>query len=77
MLTLACCALLAHGTWKQVVIGMDNLAPVTGVPLGIVYLCLLIASVGMALVLAHSLWRQVAGRMPAGEILAHEAAAAE
>jgi len=76
-LTLACCALLAHGTYKQVVIGMDNLAPVTGVPLGLVYLCLLIASVGMALVLAHSLWRQVAGRMPAAEVRPQEAVAAE
>lgn len=76
-LTLACCALLAHGTYKQVVIGMDNLAPVTGVPLGLVYLCLLVASVGMALVLAYSLWRQIAGRMTAAEVLPQEAVAAE
>jgi hypothetical protein len=31
----------------------------------------------MALVLAHSLWRQVAGRMPAAEVLPQEAMAAE
>jgi TRAP-type C4-dicarboxylate transport system permease small subunit len=68
LLTLACCALLAHGTWKQVVIGMDNLSPVTGVPLGLVYSCLLISSVGMALVLAHGLWRQVTGQMGSEEL---------
>jgi TRAP-type C4-dicarboxylate transport system permease small subunit len=74
-LTLACCVLLAHGTWKQVVIGMDNRSPVTDVPLGLVYLCLLISSAGMAILVAHSLWRQLAGRM-SREGLAPSAAAA-
>ena len=76
-LTFACCALLAHGTWRQVVIGMDNRAPVTDVPLGLVYLCLLISSVGMALVVAHSLWRQVAGKMTLEELAPGEAAIVE
>ena len=76
-LTLGCCALLAHGTWKQVVIGMDNRSPVTDVPLGLVYLCLLISSVGMALVLAHSLWRQVSGHMPREELVPQAASAGE
>ncbi len=76
-LTLACCALLAHGTWKQVVIGMDNRSPVTDVPLGLVYLCLLISSVGMALLLVHSLWRQLAGRMSLEELVPHGANAVE
>lgn len=70
-LTMACCALLAHGTWKQVVLGMDNRAPVTDVPLGLVYLCLLISSVGMACVLAWSLWRQATGQMPREELVSH------
>ena len=76
-LVLACCTLLAHGTWKQVVIGMDNRAPVTDVPLGLVYLCLLISSVGMALVVAHSMWRQVAGRMTREDLAPGAAAAIE
>jgi TRAP-type transport system small permease protein len=76
-LTLGCCALLAHGTWKQVVIGMDNRAPVTDVPLGLVYLCLLISSVGMALVVAHSMWRQLAGRMTLEELAPGETAIVE
>ncbi|HSV37034.1 MAG TPA: TRAP transporter small permease [Ramlibacter sp.] len=76
-LTLACCVLLAHGTWKQVVLGMDNRAPVTDVPLGLVYLCLLISSAGMAVLIAQSLWRQVAGRMPREELVPHGASAVE
>jgi len=76
-LTLACCLLLAHGTWKQVVIGMDNRSPVTDVPLGLVYLCLLISSAGMAALVAHSLWRQLAGRMTREELAPGAAAAAE
>jgi TRAP-type transport system small permease protein len=76
-LTLACCVLLAHGTWKQVVIGLDNRSPVTDVPLGLVYLCLLISSVGMAILVAHSMWRQLAGRMSRDELAPGAAAAAE
>ena len=76
-LTLACCVLLAHGTWKQVVIGMDDRSPVTNMPLGLVYLCLLISSAGMALLVAHSLWRQLAGRMTREELAPGVAAAVE
>lgn len=76
-LTLACCVLLAHGTWAQILIGMDNTAPVTGVPLGWIFLCLLISSVGMALLLVHSLWRQITGRMPREELVPGSAGAGE
>ena len=76
-LTLACCLLLAHGTWKQVVIGMDDHAPVTGLPMGIVQSALLVSSIGMALVLAYSLWRQVTGRMPREELAPFSGSAGE
>lgn len=66
---LVCCLLLAHGAWKVVVITMDDHAPVTGVPLGAVYTCLLVSSAGMALLLAHSLWRLLSGRMPREELV--------
>lgn len=68
-LTLACCLLLVHGTWKQVIIGMDDHAPVTGIPMGIVQSALLISSIGMALVLAYGLWRLVTGRMTKEELV--------
>ena len=68
LIAMLCCGLLAHGTWKQVVLGMDDRSPVAGIPLGLVYLCLLISSVGMAAVLLYSLWRQATGRMPLEEL---------
>ena len=60
-----------HGTWKQVIIGMDDLAPVTGIPMGYVQSSLLISAVGMVLVLGYSLWRQLTGRMPREELVPH------
>ncbi|HUG23318.1 TRAP transporter small permease [Piscinibacter sp.] len=68
-LTLACCGLLAHGTWKQVVLAMDDRAPVTGVPMGVVFSALLVCSVGISLMLVHSLWRQASGAMPAADVV--------
>lgn len=66
---LGCCVLLAHGTWKQVVIAMDDRAPVSGVPMGVVFSALLVCSIGIAAMLVHSLWRQLSGRMPADELV--------
>ena len=70
-LTCVCCLLLIHGTWKQVIIGMDDNAPVTGIPMGYVQLSLLFAGIGMAAMLAYSLWRQATGRMPREELVPH------
>lgn len=76
-LMLVCCALLAHGTWKQVGLAMDDRSPVTGVPMGVVFSGLLVTSVGIALLLAMSLWRQLSGRMPASELAANHQAQVE
>ncbi|MFT3962273.1 TRAP transporter small permease [Propionivibrio sp.] len=77
LLTLVCCLLLAHGTWKQVIIGMDDHAPVTGIPMGIIQTSLLISSVGMALVLAYGLWRQLTGRMGKDELVPYSGSVGE
>ena len=77
LLTLVCCLLLAHGTWKQVIIGMDDHAPVTGIPMGIIQTSLLISSVGMALVLAQGLWRQLTGRMSKDELVPYSGSVGE
>ena len=69
VLSLACCCLLVHGGWKLVGITMDDHAAVTGIPMGLVYSSVLISSVGMAIVFAHSLWRQISGRMPKDELV--------
>ena len=76
-LMLGCCVLLAHGTWKQVVLAMDDHSPVTGVPMGLVFSGLLVTSVGIGLLLAQSLWRQLSGRMPAAELAADRQAQVE
>ena len=76
-LMLGCCVLLAHGTWKQVVLAMDDHSPVTGVPMGLVFSGLLVTSVGIGLLLVQSLWRQLSGRMPAAELAADRQAQVE
>ena len=74
---LVCCLLLVHGSWRLVVIGMDDRAPVTGVPIGVVYACLLVSSAGMSLILMQSLWRLVTGRMARHELVNDTASAGE
>lgn len=74
---LACCGLLAHGTWKQVVLAMDDHSPVTGVPMGLIFSGLLISAIGMGLMLMVSLWRQLSGQMPAEELSASHQAQVE
>lgn len=74
---LACCVLLSHGTWKQVSLAMDDHSPVIGLPMGLVFSCLLISAVGMGLMLLQSLWRQVTGAMPAEELAANRQAQVE
>ncbi|NDY90319.1 TRAP transporter small permease [Ideonella livida] len=69
LLMLVCCGLLVQGTWKQVVIAMDDHAPVSGVPMGVVFSALLVSSTGISWILLCSLWRQVSGRMPAEELV--------
>ncbi|HSW20797.1 MAG TPA: TRAP transporter small permease [Ramlibacter sp.] len=77
LIMLACCGLLMHGTWKQVVIAMDDHAPVTGIPMGIVFSGLLVSAGGMSLMLLVSLWRQLSGAMPVAELAASHAAQVE
>ena len=71
LLTLGCCVMLVKGSWQHVQLGMDDMAPVTGIPLGLIQSSLLISSAGIALFLTHSLWRQVTGRMPKEELIPH------
>ena len=71
LLTLGCCVMLVKGSWQHVQLGMEDMAPVTGIPLGIIQSSLLISSVGIALFMTHSLWRQVTGRMPREELIPH------
>lgn len=75
-LMLVCCALLAHGTWKQVTLAMSDRSPVTGIPMGLVFSVLLLCAAGMGAVLLQSLWRVLSGRMGEAELLRGPAAGA-
>jgi TRAP-type C4-dicarboxylate transport system permease small subunit len=70
-LALVCCAMLAVGAWKQIIISLHDQAPVTHVSMGLVKSGLLISSIGIAIFLAHSLWRQLTGRMTREELVPH------
>ena len=76
-LMLGCCMLLAHGTWKQVVLAMDDRAPVSGLPMGVVFSALLVCAGGVGLILVQSLWRQLSGAMPSAELVPTHAEAVE
>jgi len=69
LIMLGCCLLLAWGTWQQTVLAMADHAPVTGIPMGVVFSALLLCSLGIAWLLAVGLWRQLTGRLPASELV--------
>ena len=66
--TLGCCILMTYGGWKIIGMNMANYAPVSGIPVGIVYSVLLICSVGMSMLLLNSLYRLLTGRMTEEEM---------
>ena len=52
LLMLLCCLLMSVGGWRQTIINMANPAAVSKVPIGLVYLACLVASVGIGGILA-------------------------
>jgi TRAP-type C4-dicarboxylate transport system permease small subunit len=66
--TLACCVLMTYGGWQIVGLNMVNYAPVSGIPIGIVYSALLVCSVGMGLMLIGSIYRLLTGQMTEQEM---------
>ncbi len=69
-ITVACAALFTVGAWQETVAGMSNLAPVTGLPLGVVYAAAVFCGAGIVALQGHALWRVVTGRMPDDELAA-------
>ena len=68
VITLACCVVMTYGGWKIVKINMNNIAPVSEIPLGVVYIALLVCSVGMGALLVRSLYRLLTGQMDEQEM---------
>ena len=65
---LACCVLLTIGGWQIVKINMVNIAPISEIPLGVVYLACLFCSVGMGILLIGSIYRLLSGTMTEQEM---------
>ena len=67
-LTLACCVLLTIGGWQIIGLNMANIAPISEIPLGVVYMACMICSVGMGVLLIGSLYRLLTGQMTEQEM---------
>ena len=68
VITLACCVVMTYGGWKIVKINMNNIAPVSEIPLGVVYIALLVCSVEMGALLVRFLYRLLTGQMDEQEM---------
>jgi len=68
VMTLGCCVLLSIGAWQVIGMNLNNIAPISGIPLGVVYIGCMVCSVGMGLLLLGSIWRLLTGRMSAQEL---------
>jgi len=68
VITLACCVLLSIGGWQIIKLNMVNIAPISGVPIGIVYMACLFCSVGMGILLIGSIYRLLTGKMTEQEM---------
>ena len=66
--TLACCVLITFGGWQVVRLEFTNIAPISGIPLGVVFTAILVCSIGMGVLLVGSIWRLLTGRMSAQEM---------
>ena len=68
IIVLACCVLISIGAWKIIGINMNNIAPVSEIPLGVVYMGCMVCSVGMGVLLVGSLYRLLTGKMTEQEM---------
>lgn len=66
--TLACCGLITHGGWQVVRLEFMNVAPISGIPLGAVFVACLVCSIGMGILLINSIWRLLTGQMSEREM---------
>ena len=67
-IVLACCVLISIGAWKIIGINMNNIAPVSEIPLGVVYMACMVCSVGMGVLLLGSIYRLLSGKMTEQEM---------
>ncbi len=68
ILTFSCCVLLTKGGWTLVVMNMNNMALISEIPLGIIFIACLVCSVGMGALLLNSMYRLLTGKMTEQEL---------
>lgn len=56
LLMLYCCYLILIGSWTQCQLNWSNMAPISGVPIGVTFLASVIASIGMGIVIISRLF---------------------
>ena len=66
--TLGCCVLITYGGWHLIQLEISNIAPISEIPLGVVFIALLVGSIGMGILLIGSIWRLLTGRMTEQEM---------
>jgi TRAP-type C4-dicarboxylate transport system permease small subunit len=64
LLMLLCCGVFLRGAWAQTLLNLDNLAPVSGLPLGWAYAAAVVAGLGLGLVILADLVAALRGRDP-------------
>jgi TRAP-type C4-dicarboxylate transport system permease small subunit len=68
LITLAVCVLLSVGAWQIIGLNMANIAPISGIPLGVVYMACMFCSLGMGVLLIGSIYRLLSGTMTEQEM---------
>ncbi|MGL4494854.1 MAG: TRAP transporter small permease [Beijerinckiaceae bacterium] len=63
-LSFICMMLVVIGCWRQIVINIDNRAPITGIPLAVTYMAGLACGIGIGALNALAFWRLATGRAP-------------
>lgn len=60
-LIVLCCGVMLAGGWKQTVINLVNVAPVSGIPKGAVYASAVGAAIAIGLMAMRNVWRLLNG----------------
>ena len=68
VITLACCVMLSIGAWQVIGLNLANISPISGIPLGVVYMACMLCSVGMGILLIGSIIRLLNGTMTEQEM---------
>lgn len=68
IITFGCCVMLSIGAWQVIGLNLTNIAPVSGIPLGVVYMACMVCSIGMGILLLISIARLLSGKMTEQEL---------